>query len=194
MNKIIFIKKCLTKHFQELNKRSFSNVIRGAETLLDGMLGGYFYTTLTEIYPVFGAWFYLIFCFTMMFLILNVLVAIINTSCELGSEELLSKSNEFEIMEFMMKSFKTKISWLSGERAEPEVDDATAEVQLRIEKLKNSRINRLQKQEAEAMSTFEKSMKALKRLDNVNFDRKLGIDPATKYRQQKSTHRRRPSK
>jgi hypothetical protein len=167
-------------------------VIRGAETLLDGMLGGYFYGTLTERYPVFGAWFYLFYCFTMMFLILNVLVAIINTSCELGSQELLSKSNEFEIMQFMMKSLKTKISWLSGENAEPELDDATAEVQLRIEKLKSSRINRLQKQEVEAMSTFEKSMKALKRLDNVNLDRKLGINPEDKYKQ--SSRRRRPSK
>ena len=34
---------------------------------------------------------------------LNVLCAIVNTSCELGSEYLANNANEYEIMDFMFK-------------------------------------------------------------------------------------------
>lgn len=81
----------------------FGNLITASETLLDGMLGGVLYDKLTEAYPTLGAFFYLTFCFTEMFLILNVLCAIINTSCELGSEYLAEAANEYEIMDFMFK-------------------------------------------------------------------------------------------
>lgn len=85
----------------------FANFVRAAETLIDGMLGGTLYTKLTEAYPTLGAFFYLVFCFTEMFLILNVLCAIINTSCEMGSEHLANSANEYEIMDFMFKKVKS---------------------------------------------------------------------------------------
>ena len=81
----------------------FSNFVKTSETLLDGMLGGSLFGKLTETYPSLGAAFYLIFCFTEMFLVLNVLCAIVNTSCELGSEYLANNANEYEIMDFMFK-------------------------------------------------------------------------------------------
>ena len=105
----------------------FKNLLTASETMLDGeckniaglkkiilelnfyftsysgMLGGGLFPVLTESYYSFGAFFYLIFCFTEMFLVLNVLCAIINTSCEMGSEHLASTANEYEIMVSMMQ-------------------------------------------------------------------------------------------
>ena len=76
----------------------FRNLLTASETMLDGMLGGGLFYILTDQYWSFGAFFYLIFCFTEMFLVLNVLCAIINTSCEMGSEHLAATANEYEIM------------------------------------------------------------------------------------------------
>ena len=90
--------------------------MKTSETLLDGMLGGSLFGKLTETYPTLGAAFYLIFCFTEMFLVLNVLCAIVNTSCELGSEYLANNANEYEIMDFMFKKviYYTFLYWIFG--------------------------------------------------------------------------------
>ena len=67
-----------------------------------------------------------------MFLVLNVLCAIINTSCEMGSEHLASTANEYEIMDFMFKKLKSHpaLSYFSGEKENAEIDELTAQVTL----------------------------------------------------------------
>ena len=47
--------------------------------------------------------------------------------------------------------------------------------------MKNKRLEKLKKQEMEAMKTFEKTMKSLNRLDALNIEKKLGIDTESKY-------------
>ena len=89
----------------------FANFVRSSETLLDGMLGGTLFIKLTAAYPPLGAFFYLVFCFTEMFLVLNVLCAIINTSCEMGSEYLANTANEYEIMDFMFKKVTRTVNY-----------------------------------------------------------------------------------
>ena len=112
----------------------FRNLLTASETMLDGMLGGGLFNILTDQYYSFGAFYYLFFCFTEMFLVLNVLCAIINTSCEMGSEHLASTANEYEIMDFMFKKLKSHpaLSYFSGEKEAGEVDEMTAGIQDRM--------------------------------------------------------------
>ena len=80
------------------------------------MLGGSLYDRLSDGEPVIGPMFYLIFCFTEMFLVLNMLCAVINESCEMGNDYLAENNSEYEIMDFMMKKFSTHpaVGWLTG--------------------------------------------------------------------------------
>ena len=161
----------------------FRNLLMASETMLDGMLGGSLFAILTDQYYSFGAFYYLFFCFTEMFLVLNVLCAIINTSCEMGSEHLASTANEYEIMDFMFKKFKSHpaLQYFSGEKDEAEVDDLTAAIQLRTERLKQKRIDRQRKKEMEALKTYEDLTKALNKLEAINLHEKLNFDPSQKY-------------
>ena len=161
----------------------FSNLINASQTMLDGMLGGGLFAILTEQYYSFGAFYYLFFCFTEMFLVLNVLCAIINTSCEMGSEHLSATANEYEIMDFMFKKLKSHpaMSYFSGESEGAEVDEMTAAIQLRTERLKQKRIDRQRKKEMEALRTYEDLAKSLNKLETLNIHEKLNFDPAQKY-------------
>lgn len=73
------------------------------------------------------------------------------------------------------------LGWLSGEKEEPNVDEKSAEIQLRIERIRSKRIESLRKREIEAMQTYESCMKSLNRLDSMNIEQKLGLDPQSKY-------------
>lgn len=48
--------------------------------------------------------------------------------------------------------------------------------------MRSKRIERLRKKEIQAMQTYEQCMQSLNRLDSMNIEKKLGIDPEKKYR------------
>ena len=70
---------------------------------------------------------------------------------------------------------------MTGQKEEPDVDERTAEIELRIERIRSKRIDRLRKKEIEAMQTYESCMKSLNKLDSMNIEQKLGINPQLKY-------------
>ena len=73
--------------------------------LLFPYTGGKVYTTLRETYRFFGPIYYFVFCFTAMFIIMNILIAIIGESHKHTNSDLEKMNNQYEIIDFMMKRF-----------------------------------------------------------------------------------------
>ena len=68
-----------------------------------------------------------------------------------------------------------------GGVGDEDVDEQTAAIQLRIERLKEKRIAKQRKKEMEAMQTYETLFKSLNKLEALNLDKKFGNDPRLKY-------------
>ena len=70
---------------------------------------------------------------------------------------------------------------MTGEKEEETMDEQNAEIQLRIERMRNKKLEKLRRREVEAMRTFESCLHSLNKLDSMNIEQKLGIDTKKKY-------------
>jgi hypothetical protein len=87
---------------------SYRSMMDAIETLIAFALGKYDYRSLDEVNRVFGPLFFFAFFFTVMFLLINIFVAILNESIAAIKKDVSKQSNEYEIVSFMWNRF---IDW-----------------------------------------------------------------------------------
>lgn len=90
------------------NLASYKSMMDAIETLIAFALGKYDYRSLGEVNRVFGPLFFFAFFFTVMFLLINIFVAILNESIAAIKKDVSKQSNEYEIVSFMWNRF---IDW-----------------------------------------------------------------------------------
>ena len=61
------------------------------------------------------------------------------------------------------------------------MDVQNAEIQLRIERMRSKKLEKLRRREMEAMRSMEECLHSLNKLDAMNIEQKLGIDTKKKY-------------
>lgn len=89
------------------NLASYKSMMDAIETLISFALGKYDYRSLGESNRVFGPLFFFAFFFTVMFLLINIFVAILNESIAAIKKDVSKQSNEYEIVSFMWNRFIT---------------------------------------------------------------------------------------
>ncbi|XP_076075764.1 polycystin-1-like protein 2 [Mytilus galloprovincialis] len=87
---------------------SYRTMLDSLETLLAFALGSYDYRSLEEVNRVFGPMFFFAFFFSVMFLLINIFVAILNESIAAIKKDVSKQSNEYELVSFVWNRF---IAW-----------------------------------------------------------------------------------
>lgn len=87
---------------------TYRTILHAMETLLTFALGKYDYRSLEGANRVFGPMFFFAFFFTVMFLLINIFVAILNESISVIKKDVSKQSNEYELVSFMWNRF---VAW-----------------------------------------------------------------------------------
>ena len=85
---------------------SYRSMIDSMETLLNFALGSFDYVALESSNNLFGPIFFFAYFFTVMFLLLNIFVTILNESISKVKEDTSKQANEYEIVSFIWEKFQ----------------------------------------------------------------------------------------
>ncbi|XP_074648069.1 polycystin-1-like protein 2 isoform X2 [Tubulanus polymorphus] len=85
----------------------FKSTVRTMETLFVMLLNKFDYKSFEKGSPVFGPVFFFFFTVLVTFVLMNFFISVIMESYYVVKQDLLKQSNEYEIVDYIMKRFKT---------------------------------------------------------------------------------------
>ncbi|XP_041474499.1 uncharacterized protein LOC121423243 isoform X2 [Lytechinus variegatus] len=97
--------------------RDYSSFLRTLESLFGTLLGKFDFVAMLEIDQYLGPLFFFLYVVIVMWVMINMLLAIINESFALVKAANLNKKNELEIVDFMIDRFK-KFTGINKKRTE----------------------------------------------------------------------------
>ena len=85
---------------------SFSTIIRSAETCMQMMLGRFNFYAMKVSQPVLGPMFFFIYTVVVAYILINMFLSILNESFAQVRADLAKQSNEYEMVEFILRRFQ----------------------------------------------------------------------------------------
>ena len=103
---VIFTSFSLTGFILFHNTKQYSTILRVMSTLFSMLLGSFDYHPLKDLIPMLGPLFFLVYTVTMMILVLNIFIAILNISIGISRWDMAKRFNDYELLEFAVERFK----------------------------------------------------------------------------------------
>ncbi|CAD5112526.1 DgyrCDS1737 [Dimorphilus gyrociliatus] len=87
--------------------QTFATVIKSAETCLQMLLGRFNFNAMQEASPLLGPVFFFFYVITVAYILINMFLVILNESFSQVRRDLSKQSNDYELVEFMIRRLKT---------------------------------------------------------------------------------------
>ena len=97
----------------------FGTILRSAATLMDTILGKFALKEITEANRLIGPTFFYFYTVTMVFILINMFLSIINESFSEVKSDVNKQSNDYEIVNFMVHRLKENIGKTMGNAIMP---------------------------------------------------------------------------
>ena len=159
----------------------FRALVSSMEGVMGGLLGVSYYFDFKEVEPILGPLFYLLFSFTMVFLLMNIFVAIMCSAFEDADDCKIKGETDPEIVEFFMRRFKTILGIKIQEPRLLEAVDTESKVDKRALLKKKISSKNIKKKIKVMMSSLDrmideesKTLDALQRIKHHCFEQSPG--------------------
>lgn len=97
----------------------FGTIMRSATTLMDTILGKFALKEMTDANRIIGPLFFYVYTVTMVFILINMFLSIINESFAEVNSDVSKQSNDYEIVDFMVHRLKENIGKTMGNAIMP---------------------------------------------------------------------------